>query len=969
MKSKMIALLLAGTMTVSLAAPSAAWAGIKVTGEQADTYDSAESDRKEVNTRLGIASETDLRKDSGKTLPEWDEMTAGRKKSGMDSALAEADLKDTEILKKDDVIYYIGGSGKLEPVMDAGDAYERVYQLLPLLGGSENTDLRLASRLTYGDNPIYVFQQISDGETVLGSVVKLALNSDGSVSAVFSGLEQGTSKKENQVSEEQAEEVVREYMSKVQGFDAEILTDYTDRINYVQTAMSEALNLDEEQDPVPKAVLWVLYTENPSESIEYPYLAHYLNLDGTYRFNLPVASPGDEESLHGYRKQDVFRNMTAGTYTGEVKDLDGNLREITVPVMHSEEDGRWYLGDVENRIAIADFATVAYSPGHELVLVGSDTNADWDNEDLYLLYNYLRSYDFYKELGWDGPDGVGTDVIILKDLCTSSREPYLNACSIGLLENYSMFGYTGYKMPGIPLGLVEGLDVLGHEYTHTFTGTVMNENLYENDLGAINEAMSDILGNLIEYTYDDTDDTKWELGENTGSAVRSMTDPHFYAQPEYVWDMYYGPETDDPVDANDRGGVHINSSLLNRIGALLVLRTEMSHEEAVHFWTAVAMGLTPRTDYSQIGATLRWALGISGNDEYRDVLDELIEEGRLDRMEIPDTLPLGQKVYKLRLPENEVFEDSNWGLMMIKLNTDALIQLAGTLAGAVSELAQDETAREDFMMKVLDVLENQNPDGKEPEQGDNNKLKQEKVKEVMDLLSEITGPLDSKVILETMAWEEADTGEITFVGDNNPTLYILVNMTEAGTKINGTAILVGDRWIDIGPLVSTAMEEVRDLTKMPAEQAAGESTEDESENAEQAAGESAAEEAGSAEQAAGESEAEGEKCGDLIPLDEIFGYANLGALKDMVKTLSQIVTAYINAGLEDEENNRMEGEEQKKKQSILDRLRDTALHTIDFFFADKSGQADILDDILKVPTEIVYLPTKGLGAVKLNETN
>ena len=42
------------------------------------------------------------------------------------------------------------------------------------------------------------------------------------------------------------------------------------------------------------------------------------------------------------------------------------------------------------------------------------------------------------------------------------------------------------------------------------------------------------------------------LGENTGSIVRSMSDPHFMTQPEYVWDVYYGPNTDRKSDAYDR---------------------------------------------------------------------------------------------------------------------------------------------------------------------------------------------------------------------------------------------------------------------------------------------------------------------------------------------------------------------------------------------------------------------------------
>ena len=59
---------------------------------------------------------------------------------------------------------------------------------------------------------------------------------------------------------------------------------------------------------------------------------------------------------------------------------------------------------------------------------------------------------------------------------------------------------------------------------------------------------------------------------------------------------------------NDRGGVHFNSSLLNLIAARLCTEYGMSYEDAVSFWIMTAMGLTPRTDYIQMGALLNWAL-------------------------------------------------------------------------------------------------------------------------------------------------------------------------------------------------------------------------------------------------------------------------------------------------------------------------------------------------------------------------
>ena len=273
--------------------------------------------------------------------------------------------------------------------------------------------------------------------------------------------------------------------------------------------------MDIELDPIPEDVVWIVYTPNAggaeqAEDAEtYPFLAHYVKADGTYLCNLPVREPGDEEAIFGYRKQDVFSGMTADTYTGEITDMNGNARTVTVPVMRSEADGCWYLGDVNRRIAVANYFEAAYGENHDIVLIKSEDNASWDKEDVGFFYNYLRAYDFYADMGWIGPDGEGTDEVILSGMCYSNGMIFDNACSMGKMECWQCFSYAPYNGAGNPTGYGSALDILAHEYTHTFTATVMNQNLYENDPGAINEAMSDIMGNLVEYICKDTEDTTW----------------------------------------------------------------------------------------------------------------------------------------------------------------------------------------------------------------------------------------------------------------------------------------------------------------------------------------------------------------------------------------------------------------------------------------------------------------------------
>ena len=287
MKKKLMAVLLAGTMTASAGATSLAWAGSSDTSqtgaqteeEITDTEQESEDAAIRITyPKLSIANEWDLRSESGRTLREWDESIDAMKKSGRDSAFTQSQLHEadpgTQILEDEDGVYYISKNKAIEAVHSVDDAYERLYQLLPVLGGSENTDMRLVSELGYNDNLIYTFQQVSDGETVLGSVVKIAADKDGNVSAVFSGLVEDADGKGQPVAQEEAEDNVRAYMQKEFDSDAEVLSEYTDRIYYQQDDMESALNLDVEEDPVPDLVLWTVFTQNPDRDSDYPYLAH-----------------------------------------------------------------------------------------------------------------------------------------------------------------------------------------------------------------------------------------------------------------------------------------------------------------------------------------------------------------------------------------------------------------------------------------------------------------------------------------------------------------------------------------------------------------------------------------------------------------------------------------------------------------------------------------------------------------------
>lgn len=817
MRKRMMAYLLTAAMTCSLAAPAAFGASLAKEEPQAVlTETEAENQTTsemvwnavdpvwETDTKMHLTQERSLMAEAKMSIREWDEAVEAKKDEGREAPVTkEAILKadpDAQILEKDGSVYYLGSTDVPGEITDAKEAYRAAYSLLPLMDGNELADLRLWHVMEINGLKIYSFQQISEGKMVLGSTMKIAVK-DHKISAVFGSLDPEAGMEENIAAQTEVEDVVKEELEK-KGEQGEILTDATDRIRFSPYAL-EDLNLESgEDDPVPEEVRWVVYTRNDNtvsaeaaEEKEYPYIAHYVDLAGTYLYSLPVEEIGDDEALCGYRKQKAFDGMRGDFWTGEIKGYNDETHTVTLPVM-KDESGRWYLGDVERRIAVADFSDAVYGEDHALNLVESSDNRDWDNEDLFMYFNYLLAWQFYDDMGWTGPDGAGTDVIILKDMCTRDGTPFENACSVGLVQGWQMFGYTAYGADGRPLRLGHGLDVMAHEYTHTFTSTIMNSNLYENDQGAINEAMSDIMGNLTEQILERTEDTRWLLGEQTGTAIRNMSDPGACQQPAYVWDEFYGPATETPSDANDRGGVHVNSSLLNRIAAKLCLDYGMEYNDAVRFWVMAAGGLTPKTDYEQIPAVLNWAASLSGNESQKENLDTLIEEERLDQKELPQKLPYGDKIVHLKFPDTEAFEDENWVLVSFSLNMDTVGNLSVAAVQMVAQLFKDAGDNEEIGRILSELLNHLHLD--------ENKIRLDKTSDedaVADAIAQVLTYVTASLIEQKMAWSDVPGGDITFVTDNDPTLYTLLNISDSGTKLNACSALVGSRWIDLTPLL------------------------------------------------------------------------------------------------------------------------------------------------------------------------
>lgn len=505
-------------------------------------------------------------------------------------------------------------------IKDYSDAYEAVLSVYDRIGADETTDLELAEVRPTEDNICYTFYQMAGDIRVYGDAVKLITDNDGKAIGLVSAILPNVKAAPIAVwgiTEEEAEAIIEDY--------------YKDADVHAVDGATEQILMPIARGSELYLYAWVVYTENFDPRYDTAYLAHYVKSDGEYLYSLPISEPHNADALAGDVTAFVFDKMEETDWTGTITHNDGREEEITVPLMKDTETGKFILGDLKRKILCADYADYKYN--NTLTTRDSDTGETWNEEELLTYYNFIRVWDYYNEIGWTGPDGDETPALLLMDLVDKDGNPVDNAYYSGRERGFQVFAFNS-DIYG------DCTDVIGHEFTHCVTGTTMTTNLYLNEYGAINESMSDIMGNIIEMTIDDNPDGAWIHGDNSASSRRSFTNPNEYSQPGFFWDQYFVPNVLKGTNNNDNGGVHTNSSLLNVISYKLS-EAGMDADDQCYFWMNVALALTPRTDFAQLAEILPWCTKSSGYPQYEDAVRKALEETGYSNRAVPDGAPEG----------------------------------------------------------------------------------------------------------------------------------------------------------------------------------------------------------------------------------------------------------------------------------------------------------------------------------------
>ncbi|MGM9986945.1 MAG: M4 family metallopeptidase [Bacillaceae bacterium] len=296
-------------------------------------------------------------------------------------------------------------------------------------------------------------------------------------------------------------------------------------------------------------------------------------------------------------KYNTIHTVTGTNATGTGTGVLGDTKSINTTYSAS----KYYLQDNTRGKGIFtyDAKNRTSLPGTLWVDTDNKLTATYDRAAVDAHYYAGLTYDYYKStFNRNSYDNAGA---ALKSTVHYSRS-YNNAFWNGAQMVYGDGdGSTFISLSG-------GLDVIGHELTHAVTEYESNL-IYQYESGALNEAISDVFGTLVEFKSGKNPD--YLIGEDiytpstSGDALRSMSNPAAFGDPDHYSKRYTGSQ--------DNGGVHINSGIINKAAYLIaqggtfynVTVTGIGNDKlGAIFYRANTQYLTSSSTFSQARAAL-----------------------------------------------------------------------------------------------------------------------------------------------------------------------------------------------------------------------------------------------------------------------------------------------------------------------------------------------------------------------------
>ncbi len=533
----------------------------------------------------------------------------------------ETDIKalnngDATILRYKDSneVSFINGRYTDYKVTNWETALSSLQAVKMLLNANEDDIEIIPLRVDVTDNgdTYYTFEQVQGLATVTDAFIKIGVDKDGNTLCLSSSIdptaaEIDVSEDDINVSVEKAKDIAADYCEQ-HGF------------TLLDIGQDPALSVQD------KNVCWEFYlqrnnTGDQPSADNNQYFKLFVSIQNGEVFDIVSVSSIETDS--GEYDNDVYFNVE----TQDMTFTDSFGKEVVLPVAKNESG--YYFVDTERKILCVDSQKTYFDSTGPIIpdfyVYTFENSSDINPVFVTAFENVRNVYDFYKAHGIESVDGNGMPISVGFGYGTTGGVEQPNA---GYLSNFS--GFACFAFSSYPVST--SLDTAAHEFSHAIRRSHNASGAYFNDTGAIEEAYADILGNLIEMQIDpdNSDLVNWYISEQSGTPTRSMADPHMFAQPEFVGDVFYEMNSRFPTGTiDDHGGVHTNSSILAHV-CYQMSQSGISMADNFEVWKDTLYLLTPKSKYREVAGLVEYSLKRNGLSQYIDTVNSIFDKAQLD---------------------------------------------------------------------------------------------------------------------------------------------------------------------------------------------------------------------------------------------------------------------------------------------------------------------------------------------------
>ena len=328
-----------------------------------------------------------------------------------------------------------------------------------------------------------------------------------------------------------------------------------------------------------------------------------------------------EEPVEDFQQPiNLNADYESGKYETTLETRSEETLDVSIPVLISPEDGGMYLGDHERWVYCVDSSSLESDTGESPVIhpLCLDDGLDMTGP-VITYYRFLQVYDYFTGKGWASPDGNASPCLLMIDFTGESDG---NAYYGGFRDGFHYFGFGTNDYAS------QSIQVIAHEFMHGVSDT-NHIGSYENETGALNEAISDLIGSAVEADIMGTtmEEDGWLLNFKTS---------HQDEYPLFIWDEYYTPSTDTPdQNVNDLGSVHHNANIVSML-AYRQAEAGMTPSERFDYWFLFDLTLTPATDFPEIAARAAWCAELAGLSGFAPMMEQAVADLGLQDRSIPD---------------------------------------------------------------------------------------------------------------------------------------------------------------------------------------------------------------------------------------------------------------------------------------------------------------------------------------------